>query len=90
MGFSKEVINQECKLVTRSDSASSFPERIDQGVNTRWNRVISQVTLVFIVELAIHAEDTSLSWSSQGSSLGLGRVLLTEKLGRVLTQTHEA
>ena len=90
MSFAKEVINQECKLVARSDSARSFPERIDQGVNTRWNRIISQVALIFIMELAIHAKDTSLSWSSQGSSLGLGRVLLTEKLGRVLTKTHEA
>ena len=90
MSFAKEVINQKCKLVAGSDSASSFPERVDQGVNTRWYRVISQVTLVFIMELAIHAKDTSLSWSSKGSGRGLGRILLAEKLGRVLAKTHEA
>jgi hypothetical protein len=40
VSFSKEVVNQQCQLVTRVCGAGSHPESVDELVNCGWHRFV--------------------------------------------------
>ena len=89
MSLSKEVIDQKSQLVSGPHHFRLLPVCIDKGIYTRWHRIISQVRLIFIMELTVH-HDSTLAWSSKTPLRLLRRVLLAHEAWRVLSQPHEA
>ena len=90
MGLTKEVIDHQGKLVSRTRISCLRPVAIDQCVDARRDRVIREVALVLILEHTVDSKDTTLARASHGTGLLLRGVHLAEQLWRVLPQRHEA